>query len=144
MQKKTRTWITVGAGVLVLGGILSLFEDDKDNAEAEAKPSATAPAKPAKQPTTAAPRPSSGVPSPDTAQTAKLIAALRDVDPGLVVKESRAVSRARDVCADLKQHKDPDTVRSNAKQRYQGGTVPSLSDDQAARIVSAVEESFCG
>lgn len=54
------------------------------------------------------------------------------------------MSRARDVCADIKQHKDPETVRSNARQRYQGGTVPSLSDDQAARIVSAVESSFCG
>lgn len=144
MQKKTRTWLAVGAGVLALGGVLSLFEDDKDKAEAEPKPAASAPAKPATDPTPDAPRPSSGVPSPDSGQTAKLIAALRDVDPGLVAKESRAVSRARDVCADITQHKDPETVRGNAKSRYQGGTVPNLNDDQAARIVSAVEASFCG
>ncbi|MEU5429003.1 DUF732 domain-containing protein [Streptomyces olivoreticuli] len=142
MQKKTRTWITVGASVLVLGGILSLFEDDKDKAEAEPQPSATALAKPAEQPSEAV-KPAS-VPSPDTTQRETLIRALRTIDPGLVAKEERAVDRARNVCSDIKAKKDDATVQKNARSRFEGGTVPSLTDDQAANIVTAVRSSFCG
>ncbi|WP_116211882.1 hypothetical protein [Streptomyces olivoreticuli] len=142
MQKKTRTWITVGAGVLVLGGILSLFEDGKDKAEAEPKPSATAPAKPTEQPSEAA-KPASA-PSPDATQRETLIRALRTINPGLVAKEDRAVSRSRDVCLDVKGGKDDATVQKNTKSRFEGGTVPSLTDDQAASIVTAVRSSFCG
>jgi hypothetical protein len=30
-----------------------------------------------------------------------------------------------------------------AELRFEGGNVPDLSPDQAARIVAAVEETFC-
>ncbi|MEV8017155.1 hypothetical protein AB0O76_12555 [Streptomyces sp. NPDC086554] len=39
--------------------------------------------------------------------------------------------------------KDDATVQKNAKLRYEGGTVPSLTDDQAADIVTAVKSAFC-
>ncbi|WP_275464884.1 DUF732 domain-containing protein [Streptomyces noursei] len=66
------------------------------------------------------------------------------MDVGLVAKESRAVDRARNVCSDIKNGKDSATVQSNAKARYEGGTVPSLTEDQAANIVTAVRAAFCG
>lgn len=142
MERKT--WIIVGAAVLAFGGVLSLFEDEPATAKPEsAKPSATAAAKPADKPSPEASKPAA-IPSPDTAQTAALIAALKAVDPGLVAKEDRAVDRARNVCLDIKQGKDAPLVQSNAKTRYEGGTVPSLTDDQAASIVAAVKGSFCG
>ncbi|MGX8904755.1 DUF732 domain-containing protein [Streptomyces netropsis] len=143
MQRKT--WMVIGAGVLVVAGIGALTggEDSDKEKKDTAKPTVSTPAKPADKPTPEALKPSSGIPSPDPAQTAKLIAALRAVDPGLVAKETRAVSRARDVCADLKQHKGESTVRKNARARYEGGTVPTLTDDQAAQIVTAVQASFC-
>ncbi|MER6527615.1 hypothetical protein [Streptomyces sp. NPDC001508] len=140
---KRKTWIITGAAVLAFGGVLSLFEDEPDKATAESpKPSATAAAKPADK---ASPEPSkpSGIPSPDAAQTEALISALRAVDPGLVAKEDWAVDRARNVCLDIQGGKEAATVQSNAKSRYEGGTVPSLTDDQAAEIVTAVKSSFC-
>ncbi|MEW2034931.1 DUF732 domain-containing protein [Streptomyces roseifaciens] len=143
MQKRARTWLTVGAAVIVVGGVLSLFEDgDKDSAEAKPQSSASVPARGAEKPATS-PKPNSGVPSPDVAQREALIRALRTVDPRLVAKEDRAVDRARNVCADIEGGKDSATVQKNAKARFEGGTVPSLTDDQAASVVTAVRSSFC-
>ncbi|UFQ15486.1 MULTISPECIES: DUF732 domain-containing protein [Streptomyces] len=146
MKAKTRNWLVGGAVVLVFGGVLSLFEDDKsNNANPDPKPTATESAKADKAPDEKPSKPaaSSGIPSPDPAQTARLIRALRTIEPGLVVKETRAVDRARNVCSDLKSGKDAATVQKNAKLRFEGGTVPSLADDQAANIVTAVKSSFC-
>ncbi|MFI0262055.1 DUF732 domain-containing protein [Streptomyces sp. NPDC017056] len=140
---KRKTWVLVGAGILAFGGVLSLFQDDQeDTATAAPKPSATAPAKPAAEAAESATE--SGIPSPDAGQQAALTRALRTIDPGLVAKEERAVSRARDVCADIKGGKDAATVQRNTKSRYEGGSVPNLTDDQAADIVTAVKSSFCG
>ncbi|MFF7689692.1 hypothetical protein ACFZB6_26545 [Streptomyces syringium] len=143
MQRKT--WVVIGAGVLVVAGIGALTggEDSEKEKEDTAKPAATAPAKPADKPSKEAPK-SSGVPSPDPEQTAALIRALGTIEPGLVVKEARAVDRARNVCSDIKAEKPAATVQGNAKTRYEGGTVPSLTDKQAADIVTAVKSSFCG
>ncbi|MCF3119716.1 hypothetical protein IPZ68_08330 [Streptomyces arenae] len=146
MNRKTRNWLVGGAAVLAFGGVLSLFEDDKDDqAEAKPKPSATESAKKETKPEGKPSQPAadSGIPSPDPAQTARLIRALSAIDPGLTAKEDRAVSRARDVCLDIKADKPTAAVQGNAKSRYEGGTVPSLTDDQAADIVTAVESSFC-
>ncbi|MHC5908202.1 hypothetical protein ACVNF4_30610 [Streptomyces sp. S6] len=35
------------------------------------------------------------------------------------------------------------TVQSNAQARSKGGLVPSLTDDQAADIMTTVKASFC-
>jgi hypothetical protein len=141
MERKKRNWIIAGVAVLAFGGVLSLFEDDNGKAEAEPK-TTTAPAKPADKPSEAA-KPAA-VPSPDAAQREALIRALRTIDAGLVVKEDRAVDRARNVCSDIKAKEDDATVQKNARSRFEGGTVPSLTDDQAANIVTAVKSSFCG
>ncbi|WP_158708840.1 hypothetical protein [Streptomyces sp. NRRL S-920] len=86
----------------------------------------------------------SGVPTPSAAQRAALIRALGAVEPGLVENEERAVSRSRSVCLDLKEKKPAATVRANAEARFEGGTVPTLSADQAAQIVIAIRSNLCG
>ncbi|MFE4860772.1 DUF732 domain-containing protein [Streptomyces sp. NPDC056670] len=144
MQRKTKIWIVAIVGLLAFGGLLSLFEDKPEKAEAEPK-TVTAPTKTAEKP---AATPSerakpAAVPSPDAAQREALIRALRTIDAGLVAKEDRAVDRARNVCSDVKGGKDAATVQKNAKSRFEGGTVPTLADDQAANIVTAVKSSFC-
>lgn len=77
-------------------------------------------------------------------QRAALTKALRAMDEGLVADEDRAVGRARDVCLDMRDSKDAASVRRNARSRFEGGTVSSLTDGQAADIVAAVRSSFCG
>ncbi|WP_282793703.1 hypothetical protein [Streptomyces sp. CC224B] len=83
------------------------------------------------------------MPTPNAGQRAALIRALGAVDAGLVANEERAVSRARNVCLDVKQKKDAATVQANAKARFEGGTVPTLSADQTAQIVTAVRSNLC-
>ncbi|MEU9608324.1 DUF732 domain-containing protein [Streptomyces sp. NPDC048057] len=140
MERKT--WVIVGGAVLAFGAVLSLFEDDDKGTDDKptAKASVVASAAAAEP---SAPVTGSGVPTPDAQQRAALIRALAAVDAGLVAKEERAVSRARSVCLDIKEGKDAATVQKHARSRYEGGTVPTLNDDQAARIVSAVKSSFC-
>ncbi|WP_405793373.1 DUF732 domain-containing protein [Streptomyces sp. NBC_01506] len=143
MERKT--WIITGVAVLAFGGVLSLFEDEPDKATAEPKPSASARLvtdEPDEKPS-AEPSKPSGIPSPDAAQTEALIRALRAVEPELVAEDDRAVDRARNVCLDITGGKDAATVQGNAKTRFEGGAVPSLTDDQAGDIVTAVRSSFC-
>ncbi|MER7688329.1 hypothetical protein [Streptomyces sp. NPDC097610] len=84
------------------------------------------------------------IPSPDAAQTQTLISALRAVDSGLVVKKDRAVSRARSTCQTIKTSGYTNAqVHNMAKLRFEGGNVPSLTDEQTAKIVDAVKTSFC-
>ncbi|MFE1686132.1 MULTISPECIES: hypothetical protein [Streptomyces] len=146
MQRKTKKWLAIAGALLVIGGIGSLFEDDTTADTAKPAVAETTP-EPSKEPAAEAetddPAKPSAIPSPNAAQTADLIAALRNVDPGLVVKEDRAVSRARNICMDIHAGEDGEAVRTKAVLRYEGGTVPSLSDDQGEAIVKAVKSSFC-
>lgn len=80
------------------------------------------------------------VPSPDADQTAKLMASLKAIDAGLAADQDRAVGRSRNVCLDLKQGGD---AVANARARFEGGSVPKLTESQAAKIVDAVKASFC-
>ncbi|WP_436738435.1 hypothetical protein [Streptomyces sp. BBFR102] len=59
------------------------------------------------------------------------------------MKEDRAASRARNICMNIQAGEDGEAVRTKAVLRYEGGTVPSLSDDQGEAIVKAVKSSFC-
>ncbi|WP_189984292.1 hypothetical protein [Streptomyces capoamus] len=134
----------MGKGRWIVGGVVALFvigaadscggDDDAKAARPKAaKPSATASAPPGV----------SSVPSPNAHQRADLLSALKNIDAGLVANEDRAVRRSVNVCSDIKDRKDSDTVKANAKFRFEGGTVPHLSDAQSGRIVSAVQDTFC-
>ncbi|MET9729328.1 hypothetical protein ABZZ79_01295 [Streptomyces sp. NPDC006458] len=115
--------------------------DDSDKPEAKPKTSASA-SKSAAAPKTTPSRPA-GIPSPDEAQKAALLRALRAVNPALGADEEKAVTNARNVCLDMQQGKDSGTVAANAKARFEGGDVGALTNDQGARIGEAVKASFC-
>lgn len=142
-RKKNRDWIIVVCAVIATVAVLPLFDDDTDTtAASDPKPFVTTSGESTTELSAKPPRPS-GIPSPDAAQTEALIRALRAVEPELVAEEDRAVDRARNVCLDITGGKDAATIQSNAKTRFEGGTVPSLTDDQAGDIVTAVRSSFC-
>ncbi|MBZ4324390.1 hypothetical protein [Streptomyces huiliensis] len=143
MRQKAKIWLGVGAAVVAVGGVVSLVQDQDDGkGDPEAKPKAVASAPASSAADPAASTAVSGIPRPDAGQTARLVAGLREVHPGLVVKEDRAVSRARSTCADIVQAKEPAVVLKNARLRFSGGNV-SLDDAQADRVVKAVEAAFC-
>ncbi|MFB7631653.1 hypothetical protein ACFC0M_11985 [Streptomyces sp. NPDC056149] len=87
-----------------------------------------------------------GAPSPDAQQTRTLMAALKAVDPALGGNEAWAVTGAKTVCADIQAGQADADVEQGVQLRFTGtrpGTVPKLTTDQAARIVTAVKSSFC-
>lgn len=130
-------WIAGGVvALVVIGSAASCGGDDDSSKSKTDKPAASHSA------SQHADTPSS-VPSPNADQRAKLLAALKDIDAGLVANEDRAVRRSVNVCSDIKAGKDGSTVKDNAIARFEGGTVPNISDDQGAQIVTAVKDSFC-
>ncbi|WKK23358.1 hypothetical protein QZH56_00220 [Streptomyces olivoreticuli] len=135
---------TIAGAVLAALAALTACGGGADAEESE-KPSKTtvAPTTPPapSSPSTKAPAKAGDVREPDATQTKTLIAALKAIDPGLVVKEDRAVRRAWRVCGDIKAGST--RTNENAKFRFEGGNVPHLSPAQVDALVSAVKTSFC-
>ncbi|MFJ8866728.1 hypothetical protein ACIRD6_13360 [Streptomyces sp. NPDC102473] len=124
-----RTRITVA---LIAAGLLTTLTACGTEPEPAAK---AAPAEPAPATSSAFLRP-----TPDQEKT--LIAALAAIDPGLTVKEERAISRSVGVCDDIRTGKDDATVVKNAAYRYDGGNA-SVDDAKGAKIVQAIKDSYC-
>lgn len=122
---------TIAALLIVSTLTLAGCSDDGGETNAAAKPKTT--------PTQATP----SVPSPDAAQTKALTDALSAIKPELAADEERAVRRARNVCSDVKGGKDAATMAKNANYRFSGGTAGQLTDEQGAKIVKAVKDTFC-
>ncbi|MFJ5880271.1 hypothetical protein [Kitasatospora cineracea] len=149
-----KKWLVVAGAVLVVGGLFLLFgarpresgravEPVRPGTTAGPTAGATAVGTPSARVTDTAPAQPSGVPSPDREQTAALVAALRAVDPLLVGRQDRVVDRARNVCWDLREGRDPAVVERNAAALF-GTEAFVVSEEQAAGIVDAVKGSFCG
>lgn len=101
--------------------------------------------------TTDKPKPAAALPTPSkssaflrpTAEQEKtLITALTAIDPGLTVKEDRAISRSVGVCDDIRKGKDETTVVKNAAFRYNGGNA-SVDEAKGAKIVQAIKDAYC-
>ncbi|MFD9757967.1 hypothetical protein [[Kitasatospora] papulosa] len=89
-----------------------------------------------------APATSSAFLRPTSDQEQTLITALAAIDPGLTVKEERAVSRSVAVCDDIRTGKDDATVVKNAAYRYDGGNA-SVDETKGAKIVQAIKDAYC-
>ncbi|MGW6498556.1 hypothetical protein [Nonomuraea angiospora] len=116
---------TVVAAVL---GLLVLSACSSPTPDSQSEPAASSNAS----------QPVSGVPSPDAGQSAKLLAALAEIDPAL--EHERSISRARDTCQTLLSGEDRAKVVDMARQRFDGGSA-SVSAADAEKIVKLVEDS---
>ncbi|MFE7315169.1 hypothetical protein ACFU7T_19120 [Streptomyces sp. NPDC057555] len=112
-------------------------------------PATSRPAEPAPSTPPTSPAKSSqpaAAPSPDAQQTRTLIGALRAIEPALGDNERWAVTGAKAVCKDIRNGVSAAEVKTGAAGLFTGtmpGTIKSVSDDQARRIVDAVKASFC-
>ncbi|MGW6009697.1 DUF732 domain-containing protein [Streptomyces sp. NPDC055210] len=134
MHARTTFAALLAAGLLALTGC-SPSTEGSDKAES----------KPAAKPETAAspaPATSSAFLRPTAAQEKVLISGLTAIDPGLTVKESRAISRSVGVCDDIRSGKAHADVVHNAAFRYDGGNA-SVDDAKAEKIVGVVKASYC-
>ncbi|MFF0295562.1 DUF732 domain-containing protein [Kitasatospora sp. NPDC004614] len=116
------------------------------NPASPAARSSSSPTQPANSPSTAsigssAP-PAGSIPSPNAAQTAGLVAALKAVNPEIAVDQAKAVARARNVCQEIKAGKDDTTLAANAAARFSGGSV-TITPEQGTAIVAGVKAAFC-
>jgi hypothetical protein len=91
---------------------------------------------------TPAPATSSAFLRPTPAQEKTLITALTAIDPGLTIKDERAIRRSVDVCDDIRTGKDDATIIKNAAYRYDGGNA-SIDDAKAKKIVAAIKAAYC-
>ncbi|MEV4556183.1 DUF732 domain-containing protein [Kitasatospora sp. NPDC049285] len=86
--------------------------------------------------------PTAGVPTPNAAQAAGLMAALRAADPNIATDQTKAITLARSVCQEIKAGKDDAALATFAAQRFSAGTV-TLTPEQGAVIVASVKAAFC-
>ncbi|MFK0289504.1 hypothetical protein ACIQU6_03310 [Streptomyces sp. NPDC090442] len=89
--------------------------------------------------------PSQPASTPNAQQTRDLIGALKRVSPAFGENEKWALTASRTICADIRAGQADSDVQEGAKLRFQGvpGTIKTVSDAQARRIVDAVKSSFC-
>lgn len=137
-RKSTRVivlQVVVGVLVLCLGGvvaIIALSPDPEVPAAATPQYSPWSPQWQASEP---------GFVYPETAAQTAYLAALGEIDPRLVEKPERAVSRGRSVCLDLYQ-KDKATAVRNAASRESTAS-KTLSTEAATRLVEAAHRHLC-
>ncbi len=84
-------------------------------------------------------------PKPDAATTAAYIAALDAIDPDIVHgKPDTAVSRGRDQCSSISQHKTPDELTKLVIQRFSSPTHPQgFGPEKAGKILEVVHTHIC-
>lgn len=129
------------APLLLLAGCAGAPDADPGTSEVATPESAVVTPEPTKS---AEPVEPELIPVPDdTVREDAFLAAMTAIDPGLTVNADRALSRADNICLDISQGADEATILRNAEARYEGGTVPDLSADQAQAIVSAAREFRC-
>lgn len=124
------TWSLIAAGVVVLLVVGLVLVSTVAAKVAGSLPSASATPNRTAEPAT--------VPSPDAEQRRVYLKMLEMVEPGLVAKPDRAVSRGRDVCLDIREGKGETTILKNVRERFTGGDV-EVSLTEAKRIVIAVQ-----
>ncbi|MFF0593192.1 hypothetical protein [Streptomyces antibioticus] len=130
---RTRTIIATTA--ILAGGLAACTSGSTDTSSTDSKPAKATPV------TTTSP--SSAFLRPTAAQEKVLIRGLTAIDPGLTVKESRAISRSVGVCDDIRTGKEHAAVVHNAAFRYDGGNA-SVDDVKAEKIVQVIKDSYCG
>lgn len=101
---------------------------------------------PAEAPGNATPAASSGVPGNDEIpadRRAAFVEALREIDPGLVTNEERAVRRARSTCLDIAEGGKGAALADRVAQRYTGGNA-TIDAEQAQQVIAAAKRWICG
>ncbi|MFA5898132.1 MAG: DUF732 domain-containing protein [Hyphomicrobium sp.] len=81
--------------------------------------------------------------SDEAVREAMFLATMTEIDRGLTVNPDRALGRADNICLDIEQGRDEAQILANAEARYEGGTVPDVTPEQAQLIVNAVRDYRC-
>jgi hypothetical protein len=84
-------------------------------------------------------QPVSGVPTPDAGQQADYLAALKEIDPGLVVNEERAIRRGRAICDRIiNKSGSAASLVSYTVEELSGGNA-TIDQAQAKKAIKAVK-----
>lgn len=77
-----------------------------------------------------------------TSEERAYLRALAAIDPGLVVNEDRAISRAENTCLDIDSGKTGDVLVNNVIQRLSGGNA-TIDQRQARDAIELMERWIC-
>lgn len=130
---KGRAVAVLGGALVVLallGGLLRLL--DGDEATTPSAGSTSAPNRTAEPGETRVP-----VPTPDAGQRTTYLAALADIDPGLVVHEERAIRRGRAVCDRILNPAGRSDLTGYVVAALSGGDA-TINTAQAKQVIQAV------
>lgn len=126
-KKGLPVWGIVGLAIAALF-VLGVFGVLVDAVVSDG-PTATASASPAA---------ATGVPTPDAEQRAAYLAALQEIDPGLVANEDRAIRRGRAVCDRIINPRTTPSVEEYTVAALSGGTT-TINQAQARQVIKAVK-----
>ncbi|MGD3106379.1 hypothetical protein [Streptomyces sp. YGL11-2] len=142
-----RTTTAVLAAAMAITALSACDADGPNTKTPKSAPATTAPTTESTPSGKDATAPKDGAAlSPNAEQTPKLMSALKAVNSAFGDNEKWALTASRTICADIRAGQADSDVQEDAKIRFTGntpGTVPTVTDNQAARIVTAVKSSFC-
>ncbi|MFD5570442.1 hypothetical protein [Streptomyces cadmiisoli] len=143
MNDKTKA-LLIAAGVLLVFGAISSNSDDTDTtAKPAVKASATPEAKPSKAAKATSEAPTvSKFDRPTSAEAKTLLAKLEAINPGITVKEDRAVRRSVSTCQRIQAGDPEKSVIEYTSLQFTGGNA-TVDERQAADVAKAIKASFC-
>lgn len=146
-------WIIGGVAVLLLCmgcgvGAWIIGRNAPDTAKPRAVAETQSATPPPAAPSSSVPEPSPAAPSPSSSppaaprDDAAYLAGLREIDPGLVASESRALRRAEETCADIKGGLTGDALATRVVARLSGGNA-TINTAQARRAIALMQAHIC-
>ncbi len=79
--------------------------------------------------------------TPEAADDAAVLVALREIDPGLDTQDS--IVDAQEICADFDSKADAETIDEHARELFSDQAENQLTIEQAQQIVRTLASNYC-
>ncbi|GAA3026077.1 DUF732 domain-containing protein [Streptomyces glomeratus] len=133
--------LLIAGGVLVVAAIANAGNGDDTDTPTKAKPAVKVSTSPKAKPSEA-PAPIK-FDEPNAAEEKQLLSKLHAINPGITVNEERAVRRSVNTCQEMQAGNSMKSIVTNTSARFTGGDA-TVDERQAAEVVKAVKDTFCG
>ncbi|MEU7410598.1 hypothetical protein AB0B40_14950 [Streptomyces sp. NPDC042638] len=133
--------LLIAGGVLVVTAIANAGNSDTSgDTPAKAKTAAKMSPSPKARPTHEAP---AKLDEPNAAEEKQLLRKLTSINPGITVNRERAVRRSVSTCQEIRDGQKGKQLVKEVSYRFTGGNA-TVDERQAAEVIQAVKDTFCG
>ncbi|MCF3131955.1 hypothetical protein [Streptomyces olivochromogenes] len=129
--------LLIAGGVLVVAAIANAGNSDTSE---KAKPAAKMSPSPKAKPTHEAP---AKLDEPNAAEEKQLLRKLTSINPGITVNRERAIRRSVSTCQEIQDGQKGKQLVKDVSYRFTGGNA-TVDERQAAEVIQAVKDTFCG